>query len=186
MGKIPKIAKRVFNGEVFDIYQWKQKMFDGTYRTFERAKTLEGAAIIATVGNKIVVLRQKQPGTDWYYSLPGGYLDHPKEPPEKGAMRELFEETGLRPEKVKYWKKFRSSGRVDADLHVYVAQNCRKTAEPSWDRGGEKIEMKLVSFEQFLKYTDKPDFKNQAIIIELQKARIHPKMKRELFKLIYD
>jgi len=63
---IPKHAKRVFTGEFFEVFNWPQKMFDGTTRTFERLKRRDGVSIIAAVNNKIVVLRQKQPGRDWY------------------------------------------------------------------------------------------------------------------------
>jgi hypothetical protein len=34
--KTPKGAKLAFRGVVFDVYQWKQRMFDGSYQTFER------------------------------------------------------------------------------------------------------------------------------------------------------
>ncbi len=36
--KIPPNAKRVFKGIIFDVYQWQQKMFDGSKETFEMLK----------------------------------------------------------------------------------------------------------------------------------------------------
>ena len=36
--KVPKQAKRVFKGVIFDVYQWEQEMFDGTKEIFEKLK----------------------------------------------------------------------------------------------------------------------------------------------------
>jgi len=32
---VPEEAKLVFKGIIYDVYQWEQKMFDGTFSTFE-------------------------------------------------------------------------------------------------------------------------------------------------------
>jgi len=32
--KIPKDAKLVFKGKIFDVYQWQQKVYDGTTVTY--------------------------------------------------------------------------------------------------------------------------------------------------------
>ena len=39
---IPENAKKVFTGQVFDVYQWEQEMFDGSKATFE-CKSLNDA-----------------------------------------------------------------------------------------------------------------------------------------------
>ena len=31
---VPKNAKKVFTGEIFDIYQWQQEMYDGSLSIF--------------------------------------------------------------------------------------------------------------------------------------------------------
>ena len=96
----PKNAKRVFNGKIFDVYQWRQKMFDGSYRIFERTRMASSAILIATVGKKIVVLKQKQPDTDWFLTTPSGRLDVPGERPIEAAKRELLEETGMMAKRI--------------------------------------------------------------------------------------
>ena len=63
MRQIPKHAKKVFHGTVFHVYQWEQRMFDSRVEIFEHAKAEDGATVIAVVGNKVIVLSQKQPGT---------------------------------------------------------------------------------------------------------------------------
>lgn len=184
MSTIPNHAKKVFKGEVFHIYQWEQTMFDSRTAIFEKAQTLDGGSVIATIGKKIIILKQKQPGTGWYYSLPGGYFEHPKENPKKGVVRELLEETGYKPGSIKLYKIFDSKHRVHSNHFLYIARDCVKVAEPCLD-GGEIIKLKLVSFEEFLKYSDNPHFHHRDIIIELLRARLSKKAKSEFKKLIF-
>lgn len=177
--KIPKHAKRVFNGTVFDIYQWKQKMFDGSKKTFEIAHRLDTISIIAIVENKIVILYQQQPNTPWYYTLPGGYVDDRRESHKKAALRELLEETGLKPKKIKLWKNYRNDTRLKSNHYIYIAQDCKKVAEQTPD-GGEKIKVKLISFEKFLKFAHVDNFHNRGLVTDMLKAIISAKAKRQM------
>jgi ADP-ribose pyrophosphatase len=181
---IPKHAKKVFKGTVFDVFQWEQKMFNGTTKIFEVAEQLHGVSIIATVKDKVVVLKQKQPDTSWYFTLPGGYLDIPGETPKQGALRELMEETGLKPSKIKHWNTFERQGRARSKYHVFIAYDCQKVAEQSVD-GGEKIEVNLVTFEKFLKLSDETKFHNKDVVIEMLRARVSKQKKAEFKKLIF-
>ncbi len=159
-------------------------MFDGRTETFERAVQLSGASIIAATENKVVMLRQKQPGTDWYYSIPGGYLDKPGETPKQGALRELLEETGMKPRKITLWKKKTRFGRLINQHYIFVAQGCKKVADQDLD-GGEKIEVNLVSFEEFLKFADNDNFHNERVSAEMLKARLSLKSKTAFKKLLF-
>ncbi len=183
--KVPKGAKRVFHGTVFDIYQKRQKLYNGETKIFEWAKRIDGASLIATVGDKIVVLRQRQPTKPWYYTLPGGFMDKPGETPKAAALRELLEETGLKPCKLKLWRTFPSRGaRLITNLYVFIAQDCRKIAEPELD-GGEKIEVKYYTFNQFLHCFEDPDFHATELMIDMLKIMHNPNSKAKLKKEIY-
>ena len=46
---IPDHATCVFHGALFDVYQWQQEMFDGTYETFEMLRRPDTIAVIAIV-----------------------------------------------------------------------------------------------------------------------------------------
>lgn len=181
---LPKKAKKVFKGNIFEIYQWPQKMFDGTIKTFEMAKSMDGVGVIATVGKKIVLLKQKQPGTKWYYTLPGGYLDDPKETARQGALRELREETGMIPEHIKYWKSFERGGRVISYVFMYIARNCQIICNQQLD-GGEKIEIEYRTFEEFLELSDNPKFHHPRMMMEMLKARMSKENKAAFKKLIF-
>lgn len=184
MSKIPPHAKKVFQGDVYEIYQWPQQMFDGTVKTFEVAKRLPGVSIIATHQDKIVILHQRQPNTDWHHTLPGGYMDKPGENPLEAAERELLEETGLKSEQIFHWKTYNPGGRLDSDLHFFIAPNCQKIAEQSLD-GGEEIVVQFVDFEEFLEFAHHENFHSRSLIIEMLKAKLDPNHKNEFKKLIF-
>lgn len=182
---IPKHAKKVFHGTVFHIFQWEQKMFNSKIKIFERAQSHDGATIIAAVGKKIIVLNQKQPTTKWYLSLPGGWLDHPEETPKAGAARELLEETGYKAKSMTLFKKIPRGGRVSSMHYIFIAKGCKKVSKQTLD-GGELIDVKLYSFNEFLKLSDNPKFHNRDMIVELLRARLTTKSKDALKRQIFE
>ena len=183
---IPKNAKRVFKGKIFDVYHWSQKMFDGSLETFERIKRPDTVIIIATFKNKLVVLRQRQPKTGWFYSSPAGRMDKKGESPKRAALRELLEETGMRPKKLLFWRKIKKIGKVDYTVHFFIARDCAKVATQKLDPG-EKIEVKLMSFEQFLKLSEHKPSQHWLgeTLIDMYKARLDKKYKGHLKKVFF-
>ena len=103
--EFPNNSKLVFKGVLFDIYQWKQKMYDGSFETFERIFRKPSVNIIATVDKKIMVLVQEQPTKPLFLSLPGGRNEN-RETVLKTAKRELLEETGYKASKIIIFKEF--------------------------------------------------------------------------------
>lgn len=92
---IPANAQKVFKGKLFDIYQWKQELFDGKKVTFEKLKRPDTVNVIPITSNgEIVISEQEQPGTDPFIGCLGGRIDEGEEPLE-AAKRELLEETGM-------------------------------------------------------------------------------------------
>lgn len=182
--KIPKHAKRVFKGVIFDIYQWPQKMYDGNIKTFEATKQKDGILIIPTIGDKIVIQKQRQPGTNWYYTVPGGRLDVPKENPRQTALRELLEETGMKPKNIRLWKKIQNPSYIIRNLYIFVANDCKKVTELELD-GGEKVSLELLTFDQFLKLSDHPSFFRDQFMILMLEARLNPKIKAKFKKAIF-
>lgn len=184
--KIPKHAKRVFKGVIFDVYQWPQKMFDGSIRTFEVTRRQDTVIIIPVMKNrKIAITKQKQPAMDWFYSVPAGRLDIPGEKPRQTAIRELREEAGLKPGKMKLWKTLCHRGKVMFNIYYFIAQDCIKVGPQELD-GGEKIKIEYVSFEDFLKLSSNPRVYESELTIDLLRARLDSRKKVELKKAIYN
>ena len=57
--KIPNKAKKVFEGVIFDIYQWQQEMYDGSTATFEMLDRDNTIQVIATMDDKIILINEK-------------------------------------------------------------------------------------------------------------------------------
>lgn len=154
---LPKWAKKVFSGQIFDVYQWKQKMFDGTYQIFEKVKRHDTVIVLAEYAWKIVVCKQRQPDrTESSLSLPGWRID-PGEKPLAAAKRELLEETWMKAKTMKLWKIYKPFHKIIWTSYVYIATWCEVVAKQELDCG-EKIDVSYVTFEKFVKLAEEGKF----------------------------
>lgn len=182
--KLPKKAKKVFTGIIFDVYHWPQKMFDGSVQTFERITRQNTVVIIPTVGNKIVILKQQQPTTGWFFDLPSGRMDKTGESPRSAALRELLEETGLKPRELVLWKIYEPAGKVVHKVYYFIARDCKQFAKQELD-SGERIQVFFKTFPEFLKLTDNPRCFFGPLNSDILLARIHKENKNYLFKTFF-
>lgn len=183
MVKIPENAKRVFKGKLFEIYQWPQKMFDGSIATFEVAKRNNSVQVIAIDNeNNIIMLKEEQPGRAPFLSIPGGIVDE-GEKPEESAKRELLEETGMECESIKLWQKIGFGGKISWDSYYYIAKGCSGKTQMKLDPG-EKIEVYKVNLEEFFEEIEKEDFRNKTLTNMIFRIKHTPEKLEEFKKLI--
>lgn len=154
--KIPPQAKKVFDGKIFDIYQWEQKMFDGTTETFEMVKRPGTIQIIPTIKDKILLSYEEQPTKPKTYTFLGGRQEE-DEDVLAGAKRELKEEAGLESDDWELIKTYNSEMKIDWTIYLYAARNCKKVSEPKLD-SGERIEVKEFSFTEFISIASSESF----------------------------
>ncbi len=144
---VPDDAQKVFSWVLFDVYQKNQELFDWSKTTFEYLDKKDTTQIIATVEDKIVLEKQKQPWQDWFWSLPGGRIED-NEDFIKSWLRELYEETWLTSDDVFHWKTYNPTSKINWDIYYLIARNCYLYWNQQLD-GGEKIEVVYVTFEEF-------------------------------------
>lgn len=141
---------KVFSGILFDIYQREQEQFDGSIKTFEMADRINSALVIPTIRDQILVAYQTQPSKDYrYYWLIGGMVPRWVEESHQ-AQEELLEETGMTSDNRELRKIHTASTKLDRQTHIYIARDCYQIAEQHLDPGWEKIEIKAVSFDEFV------------------------------------
>ncbi len=182
--KIPKQAKRVFKGEIFDVYHWQQEMFDGSKETFEMLKRPNTIEVIPIVGDKIIVAEQEQPTRPLSYTFFGGRQEE-GETPIVTAKRELMEESGLESDDIEELMSFRPYHKIDWEILFFVARDCKKVAEQNLDPG-EKITVKEVSFEEFLDIVESDkfwglSFQNHILRLKQDKKKLE-EFRKKLFK----
>lgn len=103
---------------------------------------------------------------------------------EQAARRELKEETGYTSKKWTLWKEINPYNKIVWTVHNFVARNCVKIREPHPD-AGEKMETRLVSFEEFLKLSEDPDFYESELKNSLLRTRFDRKYRKEFKKLLF-
>lgn len=181
---IPANAKRVFKGIIFDVWQWEQEMFDGSKAIFEKITRPPTIEVIATVGNKILIEEQDQPDRKNNINLVSGRPE-PGEQPLDAAKRELLEETGYVSDDWTLFMKHGGKGKVVHEVFYFIARNCKKVQEAVLD-AGEKIETKLINFDDLIKLADEPRFWiAPEFIIYLLRLQMDPEKKVEFRKLLF-
>lgn len=159
---IPEEAEKVFQGKIYGVYQWPQKMFDGSFETFEMLRRPDTVKIIPIVTaeearrlgfaaeddeKRLIVTRQEQPRKDCFYDYPGGRMDETDADELSAAKRELLEETGLSFRNWKLVQVEQPFNKIDWLVYTFVATGLLERTEQKLD-AGEKIEVMAMSFAE--------------------------------------
>jgi len=180
---LPENAKLVFKGVMFDTYQWEVDGYDGSKRIFEKLKRPDTVMIIPiTEEGKIIVALQEQPHKPPFIGTIGGRVDEGEDVLET-AKRELLEETGY---EAKEWVLFdvvQPVSKIEWAIYTFIAKGCKKIAEQNLD-GAEKIELKFLSFEEFINLAVNDDKFGDEFKIRILETKLQPK-KMEEFKDLF-
>ncbi len=182
---IPENAKKVFSGVLFDVYQWPQKLFDGTTATFERLKRQDSAEIVAIKDRRIMLEEQEQPGKPFFFCLPGGRVEYGEDALE-GARRELLEETGFVSNDWSEYSTVQPLHKIDWRIHVFLARDCVFQQEAHLD-SGERITLHWVTLDELLDLVDsgKLAWIEQDLRMEFIRAKYHEPSREELKKKLH-
>lgn len=181
--KLPEHAKKVFQGKIFSVYQWEQKMYDGSTATFEMLKRPGTIQIIPILEGRVMLSYEEQPTKPRSYTFLGGRME-PNEEPLVTAKRELLEESGLQSDDWELIKTYQNEGKIDWPTYLYVARNCKKVDEPNLDPG-EQIEVKAVDWDQFIEITSSESFWSQNIATDILRMRLDGKKLEDFKKKLF-
>jgi len=180
-----KNAKLKFKGEIFEVWQWQQKMFDGSAEIFEKLKRPNTAQVIPVIGNKILIQKQKQPNKlKSFTSISGGRCEL-NEKPLNSAKRELLEETGYASKNWRLLSKQNPVNKILWTVYTYIAKDCFYKQPQELD-AGEKIEIKFVSFDKFLMLSEDKTFHESGLKSDLLRARFDKKFRKEFYRLLFE
>lgn len=144
---VPNTASLVFEGQIFDVYQWPQRMFDGSIDTFEMLKRPDTVSVIAITDDKVLVLDDEQPHTGVRQSLPGGRVDSDDASVRAAAQRELREETGYSFKQWRLLSVWQPHTKIEWFIHLWLTWDVTDQQSTQHDVG-EKITVKTLSFEE--------------------------------------
>lgn len=182
---LPINSKLVFRGVLFDVYQWQQKMFDGSVQTFEMLKRADTAEIIAIKDGKIMLQEQEQPNKPTFLCLPGGRIEENEELLD-GAKRELLEESGFVSENWSLYHSVKPLSKMDWRIHVFIARDCEFKQDPHLD-AGEKIQIQWVTLDELIDLIDsgKLAWIEQDFRVQMVRAKYNEHAKEELRRELF-
>src|SRR3989344_7780550 len=179
---IPNHAKKVFNGVIFDVYQWEQELFDGTKTTFEKIKRPDTVVVFPVLPDgKILLTEQEQPSKRPFVAATGGRVDE-GEGPLEAAKRELLEESGYEAEWLTLWDSQQPISKIEWAVFTFVAKGLSKVADLNLD-AGERIKPKLVTFDEFIEIASDENFYEKEVVYKVMEARLDPIKMAQLKKL---
>ena len=144
---IPKHAKNVFKGVIFDVYHWSQKLFDDSETTFEALRRPDTVTVIGVADDKILVLDDDQPHVGSRISFPGGRVDSDETGTLQAAKREMLEETGYEFMGWRLLRVWQPHTKIEWFIYLYLAWDGSQTAQPHPD-AGERITVRKLSFSE--------------------------------------
>ena len=151
---VPDQAERVFEGMIFDVYQWPQKLFDGSEYRFEMLKRPDTVSVICVADDRVLVVDDEQPHLGSRRSFPGGRIDKEDADVLAAAKREIKEETGYSFESFEYLGKTCANPSTNNNwMHMFLAKGGVLSTTQSLD-DNEDIEVHLVSIEELKELLD--------------------------------
>jgi ADP-ribose pyrophosphatase len=181
---IPKGAKKVFTGVIFDVYHWEQELYDGSFTTFEKLKRNNSTSVIGvTEDKKILIGMDEQPNRMPVVAALGGAVE-PGEDALEAAKREFLEESGY---ESSDWELFRTdtpTDKIDWTIYTYIARGCKKVTEPKV-QAGERVTIQAVDFEEFVDIVTAEGFREVEIglaVFRMIKERTLEEFKKRLMQ----
>ena len=148
---IPREADCIFRGEIYKVYQWPQKMPDGSVETFEMLRRPDTVMVIALdEAGDVLVIDEKQPGGIVRKNhLPVGRVDSSDESVLAAAQRELREETGCTFANLRLLGVVQMEKKIEWFTYLFLATGALHRAAQHLD-AGENITVRSAPLAEVL------------------------------------
>ena len=152
--------KKITDCKIFSVWESyckapKPEHNDGKAQPFTVLETKDWAIVIPVIetdeGKKFLMVWQWRHGSNCLsLEFPGGVFE-PGEHPEEAAARELYEETGYKPQKIKKIGEFSPNPAFMSNtVHFFLAEDLINTGKQELDED-EFVEIDLVSADEVIK-----------------------------------
>jgi ADP-ribose pyrophosphatase len=170
--EIPVTKKTVYEGLIVRVRQDQVQLMDGSLANREVVEHPGGVAILAiNEQDEVVMVRQfRYPAGEAVLELPAGKLE-PGEDPQLSALRELEEETGIRPGKVTPMGFSYSSPGIFAEkIYFFLAQDLiQGEAHPE---EGEFLEVLRIPLSQLIQMVGKGELTDAKTIVGIMRGSL--------------
>lgn len=172
---IPSDAKTIFQSELFTIYTWEQKLYDGSTKAFECCVRPDSAIILAFLDKETLLLtRQEQPQHPHpFFDLPSGRIES-NEQAVDAAKRELLEETGYVAGRIQPWFIDEQRGLIHYTMHYFWATDLSLIHETPTIDPGERVHTFIVSPHELKEYCLQDRLRNRVTSLAWLQFCEHP------------
>src|SRR4051812_40437056 len=174
---IPGSAVLAFRGSLFDVFQWSQQLYDGSFAIFEKVRRPDTVYILPVVDGAYVISSEEQPGLVSAIGLIGGRV-RDDESIDDAARRELAEGAGLAAGRMTLWRATHPLVKIEWCVYIFVAFDCEAIPRPI--DAGERITTQQVDFESLVALAASEQFGDSVVALELLRAAAKPGERRRL------
>lgn len=176
--------KKVFQGDIFSVWQWDQTLYDGSTKVFEKVQRMDAAFIIGVLPDKrILLIWDEQPDRDGALGPAGGKVEEGEEPLD-AAAREFLEETGYKATTIEPWISFAPYGKMIFTIHCFIGKGAEKVSEPNLE-AGERITPRFFTFDEFIALGQEETLRSLHLRVILLEAQLDSKKKDILYQQLY-
>lgn len=177
---LPVGAEKKYAGQLLTVYEWPQKLYDGSTKTFECVTRPDSVTVIAFLDDKTILLaEQEQPQSGAFLDTPGGQVD-PGETPEAALQRELLEETGYAAERFMLWNHQTNNHLIHYEEFLYVATGLTQHPETAHEDPAEKIRVLPTAWETAIQLSLKRRLRRGRVMLALLAMEYDPEQRARL------